>query len=96
MYWISFCSEDRPILTMAGFFVSQPKRRGWTTSSVEARTEREEGEREREGGGGDREGEVGGGGREDMERRGRGVNRERNIMREKGGRLGKRERKRIR
>ena len=40
MYWISFCSEERPILTMVGFFVSQAKRRGWTTSSVDAKTAR--------------------------------------------------------
>jgi hypothetical protein len=38
LYWISFCSEERPILTMTGFFVSQAKRRGWTTSSVDAKT----------------------------------------------------------
>ena len=48
LYWISFCSEERPILTMVGFFVSQAKRRGRTTSSVEARTEM--GEREKGGG----------------------------------------------
>ena len=54
MYWMSFCSEERPILTMVGFLVSQAKRRGWTTSSVDAKTAKWKGEwREggREGGG---------------------------------------------
>ena len=50
MYCINFCREDRPIFTMAGFFVSQAKRRGWTTSSVEAKTGRGGREREEEGG----------------------------------------------
>lgn len=43
MYWISFCSDERPILTMTGFLVSQAKRRGWTTSSVDANTASGEG-----------------------------------------------------
>ena len=43
MYWISFCSDERPILTMTGFLVSQAKRRGWTTSSVDANTASEGG-----------------------------------------------------
>lgn len=38
LYWMSFCNEERLILTIAGFLVSQAKRSGWTTSSVEAKT----------------------------------------------------------
>ena len=53
LYWINFCNEERPILTMAGFFVSQAKRRGWTTSSVDAKTEGEERDGRKKGEGGE-------------------------------------------
>ena len=41
LYWMSFWREERAIWTICGFFVSHANSRGWTTSSVSARTRRQ-------------------------------------------------------
>ena len=40
LYWMSFWREERATWTICGFFVSHANSRGWTTSSVSARTRR--------------------------------------------------------
>ena len=51
LYWMSFWREERATWTICGFFVSHANSRGWTTSSVSARTRRRQNWEGREEGG---------------------------------------------